>query len=133
MCSLKGEKFGWVLQKCTELGVVRFVPVVSQRSIVRPASALEAKRERWQAVIREAAEQSHRALLPALTPALDFAQAIAQPQGTRLLPWEGAAAAAAAGPRRRRLVALPRSTCWLAPKAALTKLRWRRRRRQAGR
>ena len=91
ICSLKGEKFAWVLQKCTELGVVRFVPVVSRRSIVRPAAALDAKADRWHAVIREAAEQSHRAVLPALSPALDFDEAIAHAQGLRLLPWEGAA------------------------------------------
>jgi 16S rRNA (uracil1498-N3)-methyltransferase len=94
MCSLKGEKFAWVLQKCTELGVVRFVPVVSSRSVVRPAAALDGKAERWRAVIREAAEQARRAILPALDPALDFAAAITQAQGLRLLPWEGAAGGA---------------------------------------
>ena len=95
MCSLKGEKFAWVLQKCTELGVVRFVPVVSKRSIVRPTAALGLKAERWQAVIREAAEQSHRAILPTLAPALDYGQAIELAQGLRLLPWEEAAAGGA--------------------------------------
>jgi len=91
LCSLKGEKFALVLQKATELGVRHFVPVVSKRSIVRPAAALDAKAERWQAVIREAAEQAHRAHLPELAPALDFDQAIAHAHGLRLLPWEGAA------------------------------------------
>ncbi len=91
MCSLKGEKFAWLLQKGTELGVHRFVPVVSKRSVVRPVSALDAKAERWHTVIREAAEQAHRARLPELAAALDFHQAIVQAQGLRLLPWEGAA------------------------------------------
>lgn len=93
MCSLKSEKFAWVLQKGTELGVRRFAPVVSKRSIVRPAAALDARAERWQSVIREAAEQAHRALLPDLAPALEFDQAIAHAHGLRLLPWEGAAGA----------------------------------------
>ena len=37
-CSLKADKFEWVLQKGTELGVARFVPVISERSVVRPAA-----------------------------------------------------------------------------------------------
>ncbi len=37
-CSLKADKFEWVLQKGTELGVTRFVPVVSRRSVVRPVA-----------------------------------------------------------------------------------------------
>ncbi len=90
-CSLKGEKFEWVLQKGTELGVRRFVPVVSRRSVVRPVAALARKHARWQAVIREAAEQSQRGRLPELAPPLDFAAALLHAQGRRLLPWEGAA------------------------------------------
>ena len=59
-CSLKSDKFEWVLQKGTELGVARFVPVISARSIVRPAAALLKKYERWHVILREAAEQSGR-------------------------------------------------------------------------
>ena len=62
-CSLKADKFEWVLQKGTELGVTRFVPVVSRRSVVRPVAALAKKAERWQAIIREAAEQCGRGRL----------------------------------------------------------------------
>ena len=91
MCSLKGDKFAWVLQKGSELGVRRFVPVVSKRSVVRPVAALDAKSERWRTVIREASEQSHRAHLPEIAGALDFEKAIAGVEGLRLIPWEGAA------------------------------------------
>lgn len=89
-CSLKGEKYEWVLQKGTELGVRRFVPVISSRSIVRPAAALEGKYPRWRSVLREAAEQSGRGRLPELAPAMDYADAVASARGTRLLAWEGA-------------------------------------------
>ena len=40
MATLKQDKFEWVLQKATELGVARIVPVVCRRSVVRPAAAL---------------------------------------------------------------------------------------------
>ena len=50
-CSLKQDKFEWVLQKGTELGVARFVPVISARSVVRPAQVLKRKYERWRAIL----------------------------------------------------------------------------------
>lgn len=89
-CSLKQDKFEWVLQKGTELGVSRFVPVISERSIVRPASALLGKYSRWQQIVREAAEQCGRARVPQIAPPLTWQEAVAEAQGLRLLPWEGA-------------------------------------------
>lgn len=87
-CTLKADKVEWVLQKGTELGITRFVPVISQRSIVRPAAAVLKKYERWQAIIREAAEQCGRGRLPELHPPLDWQEAIEQAHGVRILPWE---------------------------------------------
>lgn len=87
-CTLKTDKFEWILQKGTELGVARFVPVISQRSIVRPAAAVLKKYDRWRAIIREAAEQCGRGRLPELAPPLDWRDAIHYAQGLRLLPWE---------------------------------------------
>jgi 16S rRNA (uracil1498-N3)-methyltransferase len=62
------EKFEWILQKCTELGVAAFVPLLTQRSLVQSAQEVENKYERWQKIIREAAEQSGRVLCPLLHP-----------------------------------------------------------------
>lgn len=89
-CSLKADKFEWVLQKGTELGVARFVPIISQRSIVRPAAALRKKYDRWRAIICEAAEQCGRGVLPELLEPMEWSAAIAHPSGPRLLPWEDA-------------------------------------------
>ena len=74
-CSLKADKFEWVLQKGTELGAASFVPVISERSIVRPAAALEKKYNRWQKIVLEAAEQSGRGRLPSLKPPLTLTEA----------------------------------------------------------
>jgi 16S rRNA (uracil1498-N3)-methyltransferase len=93
-CSLKQDKFEWVLQKGTELGVSRFVPVISERSIVRPAAALLKKYERWQVIVREAAEQCGRGRIPEITAPLTWNAAVTGAEGMRLLPWEGAQAAA---------------------------------------
>ena len=92
-CSLKADKFEWVLQKGTELGVTRFVPVVSRRSVVRPVAVLAKKAERWQAIIREAAEQCGRGRLPVLADPVEFVEAlpVAEADTPCFLPWEEAA------------------------------------------
>ncbi|MCS7260969.1 MAG: 16S rRNA (uracil(1498)-N(3))-methyltransferase, partial [Anaerolineae bacterium] len=64
--ALRARRFEFVLQKGTELGIAEFVPVVCERSLVAEVSDLDAKRERWQHIIREAAEQSRRGRLPVL-------------------------------------------------------------------
>ncbi len=64
----KGSKLETVFQKNTEIGVSAFVPVISERCVVRIAD-LEAERKkhvRWQAIIDEAAKQSKRGALPRL-------------------------------------------------------------------
>jgi 16S rRNA (uracil1498-N3)-methyltransferase len=96
-CSLKADKFEWVLQKGAELGVCSFVPVLSERSVVRPATSLLNKYDRWRAILREAAEQCGAVRIPTLCPPLHWGQAIQQAQGLRLLPWEGAAGVGAPG------------------------------------
>ncbi len=88
---LKGQKMELVLQKGTEIGVSRFVPVLSERCISRPAAAdLERRLERWQAIVREAAEQSGRAVLPrvAALESLEEACRSAVAGGLALMAWE---------------------------------------------
>jgi 16S rRNA (uracil1498-N3)-methyltransferase len=60
----KADKFEWALQKCTELGAARFVPVRSARSISDTPG--RSKSERWERIVQEAAEQSGRAIVPRL-------------------------------------------------------------------
>lgn len=63
----KLEKFEYVLQKATELGVTRVIPWMSRRSIIKlDKDKVEKKLLRWQAIIKEAAEQSHRTYLPVI-------------------------------------------------------------------
>jgi len=75
---LSREKFELVLQKCTEVGVKRFVPIITERSIVRKESPKAAKTERWQRIIQEAAEQSGRGRIPELEKAIKFENATAK-------------------------------------------------------
>jgi 16S rRNA (uracil1498-N3)-methyltransferase len=86
---LKGAKFEVVLQKCTEIGVNRFVPVVTARAV--PAEPSTARHERFEAIVREAAEQSGRGRVPAIGDAIGFSEAIeaACTAGVALVCWEG--------------------------------------------
>lgn len=86
------EKFEWMLQKCTEAGAAVFNPVICERSLAQKAAEVQAKLPRWQRILQEAAEQSHRGRIPRLEPALSFAEAVNQAHslgGLVLIPWEG--------------------------------------------
>ena len=87
---LRAERFEWLLQKGTELGVVAFVPVLCERSVSDGAVGA-AKLARWQRIIREAAEQCRRGRVPQLELPIGFDQACthATAHGPTLLLWEG--------------------------------------------
>lgn len=70
------EKFEWVLQKCTEIGVKSFTPVTTSRSLVQDIRSAEQKMERWHTILKEAAEQSGRGIIPTLYPPVLFLQAL---------------------------------------------------------
>jgi 16S rRNA (uracil1498-N3)-methyltransferase len=92
---LKAQKFEWVLQKGTELGLVEFIPVICDRSIVGDLEDVDRKLGRWVRIIREAAEQSRRGQLPMLRPAMLFVQGCQRAKrsgGLGLMPWEDEAA-----------------------------------------
>lgn len=72
---VRSEKMDWILQKATELGVSRIVPVTSERSEVKLGEERADKRHvRWLHVIESACEQSGRAHVPTL----DMPQGLAQ-------------------------------------------------------
>jgi 16S rRNA (uracil1498-N3)-methyltransferase len=61
----KGDKMELVIQKGTEIGAARFLPFLSERTVVQYDAKKEAKRsERWQKIAKEAAEQAHRNRIP---------------------------------------------------------------------
>lgn len=91
LCLTQREKFEWMLQKCTEIGAAGFVPVISNRCLVRDINEVEKKYSRWERIIREAAEQSGRNNLPMLYPvtSLDRALPDSGREGTlSLILWE---------------------------------------------
>jgi len=88
---LRGDRFEWVVQKGTELGVSTFVPILGRRTIATDVQRIEKKRPRWERIIREAAEQSRRGRLPCLAKPLSFSSACqrgARNHDLSLIPWE---------------------------------------------
>jgi 16S rRNA (uracil1498-N3)-methyltransferase len=66
-CVPRGDRMDFIVQKATELGVARIVPVLSQRSVVRLDEGQAAsKQAHWQAVAVSACEQCGRNRLPSI-------------------------------------------------------------------
>lgn len=88
---LKGEKFDLVVQKATELGVSKVVPVVTKLADIRLRDESDgAKRvARWQRIVLEAAKQSGRAVVPSIATPVPFATLVhdtsAEPESRRLM------------------------------------------------
>lgn len=106
-CVPRGDRMDFIVQKATELGVARIVPVLSQRSVVRldPAQA-QAKALHWRAVAVSACEQCGRNRLPGIEvarPLLNHLGEAAPGDGLRLVlepdaaPWPLAGAPVAPG------------------------------------
>jgi 16S rRNA (uracil1498-N3)-methyltransferase len=74
---VKFDRFEWMLEKATELGVDRIVPVQAERSEKGLLAAARNRLERWQRVVREASEQSRRDYLPQVSEPIPFADALA--------------------------------------------------------
>ncbi len=119
----RGEKMDQVLQKATELGVTRVVPVMTARSTVKlDAESAPRKQQHWQGVVIGACEQSGRNRIPEVAPPQALAAALA-------------ATDAALGWCSRRMKALlpcshclqpatpTRWRCWWDPRAAWTRRR----------
>ncbi len=87
----RGDKIEFVLQKATELGIARFVPVASERSTLRPAEARTARLRRWQEIARQAARQSERTRVPEVSAPCAWPAALAEARQADLavMPYEG--------------------------------------------
>jgi 16S rRNA (uracil1498-N3)-methyltransferase len=84
---IRPNRFDLALEKGTEIGVARFVPVINARSQVTE-EASSARSERWRRLIIEAAEQCGRGRLPTVADAQPFEDAVRTAPGLKIVPWE---------------------------------------------
>ena len=87
---LKGDKFDWVVQKATELGVGRIVPVQMEHCVVKlDDKRRQARLERWQRLALEAAKQCGRDDVPEVAPVMSFTELVDAYADTRfIIPYE---------------------------------------------
>jgi len=72
----KFDRMEWAIEKCTELGVSRIVPVIARRTDAHLAAASKKRVERWQRIARQASEQSRRAAPPKIAAPIKMAEAL---------------------------------------------------------
>jgi len=81
----KFDRMEWAIEKCTELGVARIVPVISRRTDSHLAAASTKRVERWQKIARQAAEQSRRTAPPEIARPIKIAEALKVPGNLRIV------------------------------------------------
>ncbi len=90
---LKEKKMDLLVRHLTELGMTRFQPMWTERSVARPPQKkLDSRIERWQSIAREAVKQSRRALAPEIAgpaPYNEILEAL-RPSQTKIIFWENA-------------------------------------------
>ncbi len=84
---IRPNRFDIALEKGTELGVARFVPVINARSQLSEESTA-GRSDRWRRVVVEAAEQCGRGRLPTIDSPAPFEEALRRAPGTKIVPWE---------------------------------------------
>ena len=82
----KFDRLEWAIEKATELGVERIVPVIARRTEKHLAQAAAARVERWRRIAREAAQQSRRSDTVEISDPMQMKEAIREePEAIRLL------------------------------------------------
>lgn len=70
---LKEQKMDFVLQKATELGISKIIPMATERSIIKlKDEKIDRKIERWTKICKEASEQSYRTTIPEITEIMTY-------------------------------------------------------------
>jgi 16S rRNA (uracil1498-N3)-methyltransferase len=79
----KFDRLEWAIEKATELGVSKIVPVIAQRTDAHLGTAAVKRIERWRKIAHEAAQQSRRTVEPQIDVAVKLKAALAQiPEST---------------------------------------------------
>lgn len=87
----KGDKMELIIQKGTEIGVSRIVPMICERTVVKlDGKKAGDRRVRWQRVAEEAAKQSRRTAVPEVAEPVSFESVLRELKdaGLAVMPWE---------------------------------------------
>ena len=81
----KFDRMEWAIEKCTELGVARIIPVIARRTDSHLASASHKRVDRWRRIALQASEQSRRATPPEISDPARLRDALGFPGKLKLL------------------------------------------------
>jgi len=81
----KFDRMEWAIEKCTELGVARIIPVIAGRTESHLAVAAGKRVERWRRIAHQASEQSRRVSPPEMSGPIKFGDLIAMPADSRIV------------------------------------------------
>jgi 16S rRNA (uracil1498-N3)-methyltransferase len=81
----KFDRMEWAIEKCTELGVARIIPVIAGRSDAHLVRAAATRVERWQRIARQASEQARRSSPPGIDAPVKLKDAVPLTAPTRIL------------------------------------------------
>ncbi len=81
----KFSHMDWAIEKCTELGANRIVPMIARRSDAHLAHAAPKRRERWEKIAKHAAEQARRVTPPEISVPMSLKEAVHLLGETRIL------------------------------------------------
>jgi len=87
----KGDKMELIIQKCTELGIAKIIPVLTERTVVKlEEDKKEKRRQRWQKIAQESSKQCKRATVPQVEEICTWGQYLASidNEGSTLVLWE---------------------------------------------
>jgi 16S rRNA (uracil1498-N3)-methyltransferase len=81
----KFDRMEWAIEKCTELGVTRIVPVVAHRTESHLAAASVKRVERWRRLALQASEQSRRVSPPEIAGPIKLREAVTRPAELKIV------------------------------------------------
>jgi 16S rRNA (uracil1498-N3)-methyltransferase len=81
----KFDRMEWAIEKCTELGASRIVPVIARRTEAHLAAAAAKRVDRWRRIALQAAEQSRRISPPEISDPLELKGAAGLPASLRIV------------------------------------------------
>jgi len=81
----KFDRMEWAIEKCTELGVARIVPVIARRTDAHLAAASAKRADRWRRLALQASEQSRRAAPPEIAAAVKLKETTGLPGALRIV------------------------------------------------
>jgi len=81
----KFDRMEWAIEKCTEMGVARIIPLQARRTDAHLAATATKRVERWERIVRQAAEQSRRSTPPEVLLPVRLNEALVLTASARIL------------------------------------------------